>query len=106
VTNPSIDSIALEASVFNGTEYYIKNVRILVILHPTSIKNDPVDYMTIEVENVIPPHLAKRFSALNYSLSGHGDFEFLRTKERWVASFRVLDYEIIKNDAADFGIPR
>lgn len=97
----------LEASVFNGTENTIKNVRIITILHKGSLDGPIVDYIDFEVSNNIPPHLSKRFSHFDSALGGHGDEDHLGDlKGRWVADFRVLDYEIIKDSAGDLGIPR
>lgn len=101
----------LEASVFNGTENTIKNVRIIAILHKESVGGPIVDYINLEVSDNIPPHLSKRFSHHDSDLAGHGDDGqssggFGVRKGRWVTDFRVLDYEIIKDIAGDLGIPR
>jgi hypothetical protein len=101
----------LEASVFNRTENTIKNVRIIAILHKESIDGPIVDYINLEVNDNIPPHLSKRFLHHDSDLAGHGDDGqssggFGVRKGRWFAEFRVLDYEINKDVAGDLGIPR
>ena len=101
----------LEASVFNRTENTIKHVRIIAILHKETVGGPIVDYINLEVSDNIPPHLSKRFSHHDSDLAGHGDDGqssggFGVRKGRWVAEFRVLDYEIIKDIAGDLGIPR
>jgi len=106
----SVDN-TLEASVFNGTDNTIKGVRITAILHKGSVGGPIVDYINLEIHENIPPHLSKRFSQQDSNLAGHGDDGrssggFGDRKGRWVADFRVLDYEIIKDNAADLGTPR
>jgi hypothetical protein len=86
------------------TEAATNNIRILAILRPTSTSKNPVDFMTIVVRETIPPHLAKRFSEQTPTC-GAGESDYWTGKERWVADFRVLDYEIIKDNAGDLGIP-
>jgi S1-C subfamily serine protease len=98
----------LEASVFNGTDNTIRGVRIIAILHKGSVGGPIVDYINLEVRDNIPPHLSKRFSHHDSDLDGHGDekIDLGDLKGRWVAEFRVLDYEIIKDVAGELGIPR
>jgi hypothetical protein len=110
VIDPFISGYAadtLEASVFNGTDNTIKSVRIIAILHKGSVSGPIVDYINLEVSDNIPPHLSKRFSHHDSALDGHGDETSIGSmKGRWVADFRVLDYEIIKDNDRDLGIPR
>jgi serine protease Do len=97
----------LEASVVNGSDKDIRNVRIIAVFYAANDPTHPVDYLNILVRDTIPAHLAKRFSESYENLNLHGD-DILSVqigRGRWVAKFRVLDYEIVR-DALDDAVPR
>ena len=77
----------VSASVFNGTDSLIKNVRMVVVFYciARDLFNElPLHYMLINVKEEIPPGLAIRFKRYDGNI-GYA----------WDASFRILDYDII-----------
>ena len=85
---------SLEASIVNGTETSIKNIRLLAIYYGyyAARPSDPLHYSLINIPESIPPGLAERFERVDPTLNGHGTR--LSSRGRWTVQFRILDYEI------------
>lgn len=103
--NPYIDLSYLTASVHNGNEYGIKNIRALAIYWVRSSKV-PVHFTPILIQKTIPPGLSLAFKVSDDMLFLHGhDWATEQSrqvssagKERWDVTFRILDYEIVSHE--------
>lgn len=95
--------VDLEASIINKTDYTIKNVRLVATFYRYDDLdlNNPLHFRLIEVDDVIPAGLGKRFQRKDDILrSKHSPNDWsdpictIQKNKCWHASFRVLDYDI------------
>ena len=111
ITSSKVEYNTVKASVLNNNTYPVKNVRILIIFYSrfVSLMRDiaesgkykqlppgsipppkPVHYVIITVDDIILPKLAKRFE------------KYIPEMDGWDASYRILDYDIVKSSEYDF----
>ena len=93
----------LEASVVNKTDYAITNVRLVAVFYRNP--QSPLHFMLLNIDEIIPAGLGKRFERRDDALHLHGH-DILSEHDRkgvWEVSFRVLDYEIM--DGVNESIP-
>jgi len=109
VVEPFIDGFdgVIEASIVNYTNSTIRDIRLIAVFYPASGGRDPVYYMVIQVEDVIPPNLVTRFEKEDKVLEWHGQntANLQGSKGVWICQFRILDYEIVEEATSPSEIP-